>query len=592
MKMVFIIVLFFIIFNVVNAQTPDWQWATKVGGINYCHSFGIAIDDNGNSYITGYYVDTATFGSYSLPYIGAADIFAAKMDINGNWLWATKAGGNNNDHGYGIAIDADGNSYVTGRFRDTATFGSYSLTSSGDADIFVAKIDLNGNWLWATKAGGIDWDFGKGIAIDDNGNSYVIGYFEDTATFGSYSLTSSGVSDIFVAKMDANGNWLWASKAGGSSYDYGFGIVLDDIGNSYLTGMFQDTATFGSYPLTSSGDFDIFVAKMNTNGNWLCVTKAGGSDWDEGSSIVIDDNGNSYVTGYFESTATFGSYFLTSSGDFDIFVAKMDSNGNWLWASKAGGSNEDIGTSIAIDDNGISYVTGYFFNTAIFGTSSLISSGNRDIFVAKLNSDTPLPVTLSSFTVIQTSENQAQINWTTQSENGLLGYNIYRSENDNYNNSMIHNSSLLTPTNSSTVQNYSFVDENVEFNQTYFYWLESVEYSGNTELFGAISVIIEYQPDNPTPPSVEITELQQNYPNPFNPKTTINFAVKDGETAQLLIYNVKGQIVKTYTDFENGFHTVDWNGKDDLGNQVGSGLYFYRLKSATTNQIRRMILLK
>ena len=320
-----LLILVFLLFSfLLFAQTPDWQWATQAGGNSYDQGSGIAIDDNGSSYVTGTFRSTATFGSYSLTSSGSSDIFVAKMDANGNWLWATQAGGISSNYGYAIAIDDNGNSYVTGLFGGTITFGSYSLTSSGNWDIFIAKIDSNGNWLWATKAGGVSNDGGYVITIDDNGNSYVTGWFYSyLATFGPYSLTSSGSSDIFVAKMDANGNWLWAKQAGGISCDYGYGITTDDNGNSYVTGCFADTATFGSYSLTSSGSSDIFVAKMDANGNWQWATNAGGINYDTGDGIAIEDNGNSYVTGLFGGTITFGSYSLTGSGSFDIFVAKL-----------------------------------------------------------------------------------------------------------------------------------------------------------------------------------------------------------------------------------------------------------------------------
>ena len=152
------------------------------------------------------------------------------------------------------------------------------------------------------------------------------------------------------------------------------------------------------------------------------------------------------------------------------------------------------------------------------------------------------------------------------------------------------NSNIISGTNTFSEQSYSYLDSSVETANEYFYWLESVAYSGNTKLFGPISVTIDA--DDPASPSIGITELQQNYPNPFNPKTMIKFSVKDGETAQLFIYNFKGQIVKSYPNFETGAHSIEWNAKDNLGKQVGSGLYFYRLNSATTSKIRRMILLK
>jgi len=388
-KSVLFSILFVVFYTALFAQIPDWQWTTQAGGNGGDRGYAIATDDNGNSFVTGLFSETATFGSHSLTSSGSCDIFVAKMDINGNWLWASKAGGSGGNSGYGIALDDNGNSYITGAFKDTATFGSYSLTSSGGYDIFIAKMDATGNWQWVAKAGGNDWDQGNSIAIDNNGNSYVTGRFRETATFSSYTLTSSGFNDIFVAKMDATGNWLWAAQVGGSDWDEGRGIAIDDNGNSYVTGSFMDTATFGSSSLISSGGRDVFVAKMDASGNWLWSTNAGGSDSEFCLGIAIDDNGNSYVTGYFWGIATFGSSSLISSGGHDVFVAKMDTTGNWLWAAQAGGSDsDDFIFDIATDDNGNSFVTGLFSETATFGSYSLTSNGDDDIFVAKMGNNT------------------------------------------------------------------------------------------------------------------------------------------------------------------------------------------------------------
>ncbi|MCK4358781.1 MAG: SBBP repeat-containing protein [Candidatus Cloacimonetes bacterium] len=388
MKTMFITLIIFLMvsFSLI-AQAPEWQRVTKAGGSGHDCGYGITIDEVGNTYVTGSFEQTAIFGSYSLTCSCGTDIFVAKMDADGTWQWATKAAGTGYNRGYGITIDDAGYTYVTGSFENTATFGSYSFTSSGGADIFVAKLDADGTWQWATKAGGSDYDYGYGITIDDVGNTYVTGRFENTATFGTDSLTSNGENDIFVAKMDTDGTWQWANKAGGSGHDCGYGITIDDVGNTYLTGYFGQTAIFGFYSLTSSGGYDIFVAKIGTDGTWQWATKAGGSEYDFGLGITIDDAGNNYVTGRFENTATFGSNSLTSSGSEDIYVAKMDTDGTWQWASKAGGSNGDFGNGITIDDAGKIYVTGYFENTATFGTYSLTSSGWRDIYVAKIDTD-------------------------------------------------------------------------------------------------------------------------------------------------------------------------------------------------------------
>ena len=488
------IVLLFTLLLIVNvvliAQAPEWQWATQAGGgNNNDDGYAITIDDAGNSYVTGCFEDTATFGSYSLISSGNMDIFVAKIDAIGNWLWATRAGGTSYDYGLAITIDNTGNSYVTGYFESTATFGSYSLTSSGGADIFLAKMDDSGNWLWATKAGGTYGDCGYGITIDNAGNSYVTGDFLGTATFGSYSLTSSSSEDIFVAKMDAIGNWQWATRAGGTGEDMGLGITIDNASNSYVTGIFIGTATFGSYTLTSSGLEDIFVAKMDADGIWQWVNKAGGDNWDGGNAIKIDDSGNSYVTGYFNETATFGSYSLTSSNSQDIFVAKMDNSGNWQWATRAGGTGDDCGYGITIDNAGNSYVIGSFGGTATFGSHYLTSNGGSDIFVAKLNS-------------------------SVFAENEII------------------------------------------------------------------------------PIEMELS----NYPNPFNPSTTISFSLtaKDAKNAKIEIYNLKGQNIKKLEirNLKLGINEVVWDGKDENNQPVGSGIYFYKLKTDNFEKTRKMILIK
>ncbi|MCK4694720.1 MAG: SBBP repeat-containing protein, partial [Candidatus Cloacimonetes bacterium] len=366
-----------------------WQWAKQAGGSFEDSGKSIALDSAGNSYVTGHFEGTAIFGSTSLTSSGSTDIFVAKLDVDGNWLYAISAGGSCFDFGCSIALDSAGNSYVTGKFYGTATFGSASLTSCGYYDIFVAKMDADGNWQWATRAGGSSGDSGTSIVLDSAGNSYVTGDFKHTATFGFTSLTSNEYPDIFIAKMDADGNWQWATRAGGSSYDYCGCIALDSAGNSYVTGKFIGTAIFGSISLTSSGLDDIFVAKMDADGIWQWATRAGGSDYDCGYSIALDSAGNSYVTGHFEGTAIFGSISLTSSsGSYDVFAAKMDVDGIWQWATRAGGSGigSDCGYSIALDSVGNSYVTGCFYETATFGSTSLTSCGSHDIFVAKLNS--------------------------------------------------------------------------------------------------------------------------------------------------------------------------------------------------------------
>ena len=364
-------------------QAPDFAWAKSAGGTDEDGGYDIALDGSGNTYVTGYFEGTANFGNITLTSSGEKDIFIAKYDAAGNVLWAKRAGGVEIDYSSDISVDGSGNSYVTGIFVGTATFGSTTLTSSGLSNTFVAKYDAAGNVLWAKSASG-GFSGGDGIAPDGSGNSYVTGSFNGTVSFGSISLTNNSLfGDIFIAKYDAAGNVLWAKSAGGTNSDGGIGIGVDGSGNSYVTGYFRATASFGSTTLTSSGLSNAFVAKYDAAGNVMWAKRAGGTGSDNGNDISADGSGNSYVTGIFSGTATFGSFTLTSSGLSDVFIGKYDAAGNVLWAKKAGGTGSDYGNGIAVDGSSNSYVTGIFSGTATFGSISLTSNGSADIFIAK-----------------------------------------------------------------------------------------------------------------------------------------------------------------------------------------------------------------
>ncbi len=250
----------------------------------------------------------------------------AKLDSAGKFVWVVSAGGVSYDCGYDISTDSAGNSYVTGRFSGTVTFGNTTLTTSGRRKhVFVAKLDSVGKFVWAVSAGGLAYHVGYSIAVDSLGNSYVTGSFVGTATFGDTPLVSSeGLLNSFVAKLDSSGKFVWVVPAGAGSAS---GISMDSSGNSYVTGDFKGTATFGSTTLTSKGSRDIFVAKLGSGGKFVWAVSGGGILDDYGGSIDVDSAGNSYVVGIFEGTATLGSTTLTSKGGFDIFVAKLDSGG-------------------------------------------------------------------------------------------------------------------------------------------------------------------------------------------------------------------------------------------------------------------------
>ena len=336
-----------------------------------------------------------------LSMIFATSSFAQALTLD----WAVRMGGTETDNGGAITVDDSGNVYTIGSFFGTVDFdpgsGTFDLTSAGSGDIFISKLDDLGNFVWAVRMGGMEIDDGRSIAVDDAGNIYATGRFGGTADFdpgpGIFNLTAVGMDDIYICKLDASGNFLWAKQIGDSSFDIGQSLALDASGNVISTGYFFGTADFdpgtGTANLTAAGSHDIYISKLDSDGNYIWAKQLGGLNIDFGIALDLDDFGNIYTTGHFRETADFdpgaGTYNLTSAGDQDIFVSKLDASGNFLWAKQLGGTGSDGGQSLTVDASGNVFTVGYFADTGDFdpgvGTFNLTSFGGSDIFISKLN---------------------------------------------------------------------------------------------------------------------------------------------------------------------------------------------------------------
>ncbi len=274
-------------------------------------------------------------------------------------------------------MDSSGSIHTTGNFIGTVDFdpgaGTANLTGGG---IFVSKLDAGGVFVWAKSLG---TGHGNSIAVDSSGNVYTTGWFEGIADFdpgaGTAVLVSAGLSDIFVSKLDSNGDFVWAKRMGGTNYDDSRSIALDPLsGDVYTTGSYQGTVDFdpgaGTVNLTSAGGRDIFVSKLDSSGNYVWARSMGGAVEDYGYGIVIDPFNNVFTTGYFKGTADFdpgaGTASLVSAGDKDIFVSKLTGSGSYSWAKNMGGTGIDAGWDIAVDLGGNVYTTGYFKSSADF----------------------------------------------------------------------------------------------------------------------------------------------------------------------------------------------------------------------------------
>lgn len=383
-------------------------WAKAVGGIDGDQGYAIAVDGSMNVYTTGYFRGVVDFdpnaGISYLTAVESWDVFIQKLDANGSFLWAKSMGGIGGDIGYGIEVDDFGNVYSTGFFRDTVDFdpgpGVFNLYAAGIRDVFIQKLDSAGNFLWAKNIGGVSGDEGFSMTLGNSGSIYVTGLFSGMVDFdpnsGTSILSSQGGSDIFLLKLDSNGNFLWAKGMGEADDDIGYSIAVDKNENIYSTGYFSGIVDFDpgvdSTHLKAKGESDIFIQKLDPNGNFVWVKSMGGIKTDVGESISVDDNSNVYTTGRFIGTVDFDpgldSSFLAAKGQRDIFIQKLDSSGNFIWAKNLGGSDA-VGTSLTVNSEMNIYTVGYFFGMVDFDpdTSSfyLTALGSRDIFVHKLN---------------------------------------------------------------------------------------------------------------------------------------------------------------------------------------------------------------
>ncbi len=324
---------------------------------------------------------------------------------NPYFQWAKAVGGTNNDKANSITHDVLGNIYITGDFEGTVDFdpgpGTFTMVAVAFNDVFILKLDPVGNFIWAKSFGGADGETGKSISVDALGNVYTSGYYRLTVDFdpgpGTFSITSAGVDDIFISKLDALGNFVWAKSMGGTIYDYGYSLTVDAVGNVYTTGNFQGTADFdpgiGTYTLSVVGPGDYgFISKLDVSGNFVWAKSIGGSAFCYGRSISVDVTGNVFSTGLYGGIVDFdpgvGTYTLNSPTGYDIYILKLDVSGNFVWVKGMGGTGYDTGNSIVLDGSGNIFTTGRFQNTVDFdpgvGTYTLSCMGS-DVFVSKLD---------------------------------------------------------------------------------------------------------------------------------------------------------------------------------------------------------------
>jgi len=471
MKHITILLILYSLVNIsTNAQQPTYEWTKSFGGTGRDEGSSIAVDNDGNVYTFGVFKDSVDFdpsiNENILVSEGGFDIFLQKLGSNGNLVWIHRFGSEWFDGAGSMVIDEDANIYLTGSYSGFVDFDPgpevFIFNEANEASNFVLKLDADANLIWAKQIQSGQAD-GTAIAIDIDRNVYVTGKFFGWVDFdtgeGFQQIFTHGYQDAYVQKLDAFGNSEWTITFGGlNGTAEAISIVTDSNKNVYATGYYDVDSEFRSdienATLNVIGGRDIFVVKINEQGQHIWSYSIGDTDWEDSSAITIDSsnklyivgllreiistepilsqavgfiqklepNGNIlweknilsaigrsvvtdefnniYIAGSYSSTVDFdpntGVNQITAIGWSDIYVQKLTSNGTFVWAKQMGGLQSEGATSITIDNNYNIYTTGRFLYSADFnpdeGEDVLTSAGDFDMFIHKLSQPNPVGI--------------------------------------------------------------------------------------------------------------------------------------------------------------------------------------------------------
>lgn len=377
-----------------QADTNAFAWVRGGGGPLTDSGTGVAVDANTNAVIAGLFNGIAQFGSNQITSKGLSDIFVCKYSSEGALIWAKGWGGSLEDAATATAVDTNGNVFITGFYRGDVSLGGKALTPSpgNSLNAFIAKLNSSGDVQWARGIGNSGDDRGFGVTTDLEGNSYVSGSFQSTVSFGSgVSLTSTNtqVPEGFLASYTPSGDARWAKRLGASNGAVGYAVTTDPLGHVLVVGEFVGIATIDDITFQSSGDRDIFIASFDaTTGNKVWAIRHGQGLADGARCVGADPLGNVYVGGYFNTSIDFGTQTLTSQGRKDFFIAKFDPTGKPLWARSGGSQLDDGLLGLTVSRLGSVTAVGNFIGTIAMGNAQISSAGTgSDAFVFRLDPD-------------------------------------------------------------------------------------------------------------------------------------------------------------------------------------------------------------
>ncbi|HKW15772.1 MAG TPA: SBBP repeat-containing protein, partial [Candidatus Krumholzibacteria bacterium] len=663
----------------------NFLWSQRFGKDGDQHVTSLATDPSGNLYVAGYFYGSMDLGdNQTMQTFDPVDnVFFAKFGPGGNVIWHDNPDWNLPQRARAIAADQSGNMYVAGDFQGQMGLGVVAITSAGGYDIFLAKYDSAGTNLWGKRFGDPATQTVASMTVDPSGNPILLGEFAGTINFGTGNMTSVGATDIGLAKFNPAGTCLWSHQYGTASAANPRSVATDPDGNVYIGGSFLCCIDFGGgFLFENGGGYDIFLAKLNPAGTFLWNKSFGDANWDDNASVATDVVGNVYLFGNFNGQLDFGGGALLSTpfAIFDPYLASLDADGNHRWSTAFPSGTAEAAAMAC--GGGEVCVTGSVTGSINLGGGVLSSSGQKDVFAAQYSRFFKEPVITS---IADVGNDQGKKVWVELSRSGhdapsstpINHYEIYRKQEpgagwdlvgsipahgeDEYlaiaptlADSTVSNgqhfttffaravtSNPLVYYDSPPASGYSLdnlapaVPTNLIYQAGQLSWSKSKSsdfdhftvYGANTSSF-ASAVLVHTTATNTMDVSsspythyfVTATDHAGNesapamfgtatavgdtprsyalsisaYPNPFNPQTTLRYTLPAKGRVTITIYDTQGALVTRLIDETRnaGAYTVAWNGQNETGRVVSSGVYYARILNDSQARTCKLLLMK
>lgn len=591
-------------------------WSRSYGTTRDDEGHDVVADGLGNLIITGHYGLALDFGGGTTPFVGSVDAFILKLDAGGAYQWNKVAGSTNLDEGFGVAVDASNNIAVTGSFFSTINLGGSNLVSAGLSDAFIVKYRADGTHLWSTRVGGSGIsESGQAVAMNAGGGVVVAG-----ADRGA-----------FVVKYDADGVKQWIRNFTSTSSMQGLDVAIGPNGTIAMTGDLQGSTNFGGGPLASAGDDDIFIAVFDATGLHHWSQRYGNTLDDWGYACAFDASNALIATGIFSSTVNFGGSMLASLGNSDVYLVKFDDPvavdttpplitcpgdieveqagpagtpaSNAVIAaflSGATASDDTDPSPVITNDAPAMFPPG---TTPVTFTARDASGNHADCtaHVTVLDSTPPeIAVALDKTMLwppnhkfvtvcaqVTVSDNStAQPAWelvSITSNEDADGHGDGHTQPD-YRDAAFGTADRCVDLRAERAGNGD--------GRIYDLVYSVRDAAGNTAT--AVAHVRVPHDASDFGESMGAGSLTSVHPNPFNPQTTVAYFLVQSHHVRIDIYDARGSLVRRLVDegMDAGSHNAVWNGTDDSGHSVGSGIYFVKMIAGSEIETRKIVLLK